>query len=207
MGNSPGQITALLGQLRKGNREAESRLMPLVYSELRKLARRYMRAERPDHTLQATALVNEAYLRLVGQTGIDWQNRAHFYGIAAQMMRRVLVDHARAHRAEKRGAGGPKISLSAAEEFTKGSDTELLALDEMLNRLSSIDPRQSRVVELRFFGGLSEEETAETLGISVRTVKRDWNVARAWLYRELTGSEPQSRISRCLATRRHAIAT
>lgn len=183
---SPGEITALLTELQAGNRSAESRLVPLVYDELRRLARGYMRGERPDHTLQPTALVHEAYLRLIGQRGIAWQSRAHFFGVAAGLMRRILVDHARAHRAEKRGGHELKITLDEALVFTEEKSTELLAVDEALNRLTERDARQGSVVELRFFGGLSDEEAAKVLGISTRTVKRDWHVARAWLYKEIS---------------------
>jgi RNA polymerase sigma-70 factor (ECF subfamily) len=159
--------------------------MPLVYNELRRVARRYLRSERPDHTLQPTALVHEAYIRLLGQREIMWQNRAHFFGVAAQLMRRILVDHARAHQAEKRGGHKQKVPLDEALEYTADKSAELVALDEALDRLAARDPRQARVVELRFFAGLTEQETAELLGISVRTVKRDWDVARAWLYKEI----------------------
>jgi RNA polymerase sigma factor (TIGR02999 family) len=186
MDPAPGEITQLLIQVTQGNQEAESRLIPLVYGELRRLARRYMRNERPDHTLQATALVHEAYLRLAGQKDISWQNRAHFFGVAANVMRRILVDHARAKLAKKRGGSDQKVSLDEAILVHPESPQQFLALDEALKELAKRDPRQSRIVELRFFGGLSEEEAAEVLGISVRTVKRDWNVARAWLYKELS---------------------
>ena len=185
MGSPPGEVTNLLIQLRHGNRDAESRLMPLVYTELRRLAGRYMRGERPGHTLQATALVHEAYLRLVGQKDVDWQNRAHFFGVAANLMRRILVDHARTKLAKKRGGDDQRVSLDEAMLVQSKAHPQLLALDEALDRLAKRDPRQARVVDLRYFGGLNDEETAEVLGISVRTVKRDWNVARAWLYQQL----------------------
>lgn len=185
MGISPGEVTNLLVQLKNGNRDAEPRLIPLVYAELRRLAGHYIRGERPGHTLQATALVHEAYLRLVGQKEISWQNRAHFFGVAANLMRRILVDHARAKQAKKRGGSGQKLSLDEAVLVKPEAPEQFLALDEALERLARRDPRQSRIVELRFFGGLSEEETAEVLGISTRTVKRDWSVARAWLYQQL----------------------
>jgi len=185
MGISPGEVTNLLIELKNGNREAESRLMPLVYGELRRLAGLYMRGERPGHTLQATALVHEAYLRLVGYEDVDWQNRAHFFGVAANLMRRILVDHARAKQAKKRGGGDQKVSLDQAVLVRPEAPEQFLALDEALERLAKRDPRQARIVELRYFGGLSEEETAEVLQISVRTVKRDWSVARAWLYQQL----------------------
>jgi RNA polymerase sigma factor (TIGR02999 family) len=185
---SPGDITLLLTELQAGNRAAESKLVPLVYDELRRLARRYMRGERAEHTLQPTALVHEAYLRLIGQRDVEWQNRAHFFGVAAQLMRRILVDHARARKAEKRGGSAPKVSLDETLVFTEAKGADLLALDEALTRLTERDPRQGRIVELRFFGGLTEDEAAEVLGVSTRTVKRDWNVARAWLYKELSKS-------------------
>lgn len=185
MDRTPGDITLLLAELRAGNRSAESRLLPLVYDELRRLARRYMRAERRDHTLQPTALVHEAYMRLAGQRDMSWQNRAHFFAVAAQLMRRILVDHARAHKAEKRGGNESKIELGEGLALTEAKAAELLAVDEALTRLAECDPRQARVVELRFFGGLSEEEAAEVLGVSTRTVKRDWSVARAWLFKEI----------------------
>jgi RNA polymerase sigma factor (TIGR02999 family) len=151
-----------------------------------------MRGERPGHTLQATALVHEAYLRLVGYQEVDWQNRAHFFGVAASLMRRILVDHARAKLAKKRGGADQKVSFDKAVLVQRETSPQLLALDEALKRLAKRDPRQARIVDLRYFGGLSEEETAEVLGISVRTVKRDWNVARAWLYQQLNpeGSSP-----------------
>jgi RNA polymerase sigma-70 factor, ECF subfamily len=195
MEGTQGEVTTLLAEMRNGNRGAESRLMPLVYDELRKLARHYMRSERPDHTLQATALVHEAYLRLIGQREIDWHNRAHFFGVAAQSMRRILVDHARAHLAQKRGKGEQPISLDDACALDGGDAGELVALDEALARLATRDPRQSRIVELRFFGGLKEEEVAEVLGVSSRTVKREWRMARAWLYKEIQGQTPGRAVS------------
>lgn len=164
--------------------------MPLVYSELRRLAGSYLRRERPDHTLQSTALVHEAYLRLIGQREVNWKSRAHFYGIAAQMIRRILVDHARAHRAEKRGSGGIKLALDNADALAVPADLDLLRLDDALNGLAALDERQSRVVELRFFTGLSVEETAEVLQISSATVKREWSSARAWLFREMSRGAP-----------------
>src|SRR5208282_334364 len=182
-------VTVLLAQLTKGNEEAGSKLIPLVYSELRRLAGGYMRHERPDHTLQPTALVHEAYLRLIGQREVQWQNRAHFFGVAAQLMRRILLNHARAHKTEKRGGHEVKIPLDQALVFTEAKSPDLLALDEALTRLTELDARQGRVVEMRFFGGLSEEEAAEVLGVSSRTVKRDWEVARAWLHNEMRKGE------------------
>jgi RNA polymerase sigma-70 factor, ECF subfamily len=183
---SEGEITRLLVQIKGGNRQAESDLIPLVYDELRRLARGYMRRERPEHTLQPTALVHEAYMRLVDESGIDWQGRAHFFAVAAQLMRRILVDHARAHRAGKRGGPEQRLSLEDGLVFTEAKNDELLALDEALARLARQDPRLAQVVEMRFFGGLSFEEIARLLGVSLRTAKRDWAVARAWLYEEIS---------------------
>ena len=161
-------------------------LLPLVYQELRNLADHYLRQERSDHTLQATAVVHEAYLRLVGQTNIGWQNRAHFFSVAAQVMRHILVDHARAHNTAKRGGGERKLSLDEAISFFAERDVNLVALDEALNELALLDAQQSRVVELRFFGGLTIEETAEVLKITPGTVRYDWRMARAWLHRALS---------------------
>jgi len=183
------EVTQILQEWNDGSAEAPARLMSLVYAELRRLARSYLRREREAHTLQPTALVHEAYLRLVDQTQIAWENRAHFFGIAAQLMRRILVDHARAHSAEKRGGPGVKIQLDEAHFMPEERGDDLLALDEALERLAETDPRMSRVVELRFFGGLSELEAAEVLGVSERTVRRDWQMAKLWLYRELSQSQ------------------
>jgi len=185
---SPHEITQLLEDWSNGNQAALDKLYPLVYEELRRMARRYMSRERKDHTLQTTALINEAYLRLVDQKHVHWQNRAHFFGISAQIMRRILIDHARRYAYTKRGAGAQRISLDEAAVVAKGRATELLSLDEALNSLAEIDPRRSRVVELRFFGGLDNDEIAAVLKISPNTVIRDWNLARAWLYQELSGS-------------------
>jgi RNA polymerase sigma factor (TIGR02999 family) len=182
---SPGPVTLLLKQWQEGNEGALEALMPLVYNELKRVAGSYLRRERPDHTLQSAALVNEAYLRLIDQTQIQWQNKAHFFGIAAQMMRRILVDHARRHKASKRGAGVPTLALDEAVVQAQNQSIDLLGLDEALEALGEVDPQQSRIVELRFFGGLSIEDTANVLGISPATVKRDWAAARAWLYREV----------------------
>lgn len=182
-------ITRLLQRMGKGDREAESRLVPLVYGELRRLARHYMRNERVSHTLQATALVHEAYLRLVDERQVNWQNRAHFLGVAAQVMRRILVDHARGLHRLKRGGEQRTVVLEEAIVNLKAPSSDLVALDQALTRLAELDPRQGRIVELRFFGGLTVEETAEVLGISPKTVKRDWSVARAWLYGELNKEE------------------
>jgi RNA polymerase sigma-70 factor, ECF subfamily len=178
-------VTALLSQLTQGNHEAGKKLIPLVYDELKRLARAYMRRERPDHTLQTTALVHEAYLKLVRQEVVNWQGRSHFFGIAAQLMRRILIDHARGHLREKRGGLKEVLPLDEALVFSPEHSEELVKLDEALERLSKLDARQSRIVELRFFGGLSVEETAEFLGISPKTVKRDWAVAKVWLHGEL----------------------
>ena len=180
-------ITQLLADAGAGDRAALDALLPLVYQELRRLADHYLRGERPDHTLQATALVHEAYLRLVGQTGISWQNRAHFFSVAAQVMRHILVDHARSHNAEKRGGGEPRLSLDEAVSFFEERDVGLVALDDALNELAGMDGRQARVVELRFFGGLTTEEIAEVLKVSTDAVRSDWRMAKAWLHRELSG--------------------
>jgi len=180
-------VTRLLVQWGNGDKKALEDLMPLVYSELRKVAGRYLRRERSGHTLQCTALVNEAYLRLIDQHSVQWKNRAHFFGVAAEMIRRILVDYARSQHAQKRGADAPKISLDEAFGVGQERDLDLVALDEALSHLKQIDERQCRVVELRFFAGLSVEETAEVMEISPATVKREWVTAKAWLFRELTG--------------------
>ena len=185
----PREITQLLLKWRNGDKAALDVLMPRVYEELRKMARHYMAAERPGHTLQTTALINEAYLRLIDHKEMRWQNRAHFFAVAAQAMRRVLVDHARSRDAAKRGGGAIKASLEDAAEIP-ARRLELVALDAALNDLAAIDPRMSQVVELRYFGGLSVEETAEVLGVSPVTVMRDWSAAKAWLLRELTKGKP-----------------
>jgi RNA polymerase sigma-70 factor, ECF subfamily len=178
-------VTILLADATKGDQEAASKLLPLVYAELRRLAGRYMRRERPDHTLQATALVHEAYLKLVNDPTAKWQNRAHFFGIAAQVMRHILVDHARGHGREKRGGGWQVVSLDETPLFSPEKAQELLNLDESLQRLTKLDPRQGRIVELRFFGGLTIEETAYVMGISQKTVNREWSMAKAWLHGDL----------------------
>ena len=178
-------VTDLLLELTQGNQEAAQKLIPVVYEELKRLARGYMRREPPDHTLQTTALVHEAYLRLVRQIGVKWQSRAHFFGIAAQLMRRILIDHARHHLRQKRAGVMAAVPLNESLAFSPEQSAELLNLDEALQRLSKLDSRQGKIVELRFFGGLSVEETAEVLGISPKTVKRDWSVAKAWLHGEL----------------------
>ncbi|HKY42635.1 MAG TPA: sigma-70 family RNA polymerase sigma factor [Pyrinomonadaceae bacterium] len=183
---SPEGITQLLIDWGEGDQAALERLMPLVYSELRRLAGNYLRRERAEHTLQPTALVNEAYLKLVDQRNAQWQNRAHFFGIAAQLMRRILVDHARQRQAVKRGGvEQQRLSITSAEAVAKQPEIDLLALNEALDELAQMDPKHSRIVELKFFGGLSIEETAEVLGISHATVERDWKLARAWLRRQL----------------------
>jgi RNA polymerase sigma factor (TIGR02999 family) len=182
---SPANVTMFLKQLNSGDQNVVAELVPLLYHELRRIASRYLRRERPDHTLQATALVHEAYLRLVDQTDIQWQNRSHFFGVAAQQMRRVLVDYARAHRAAKRGGSLPKISLEDALAISAERTEDLLELDEVLTRLAAIDAQQVRIVELRFFAGLTVEETAELLSVSTATVKREWAMAKSWLSREI----------------------
>lgn len=179
-------ITELLIDWGQGDEAALEKLMPLVYNELRRLASNYLRRERASHTLQPTALVNEAYLRLVDQKNAKWQNRAQFFGISAQLMRRILVDHARQHQAAKRGGSNQqRLSITSAEHFAEQPEIDLLALNEALDELAKMDPQQERIVELKFFGGLSIEETAEVLGISHATVERDWKMARAWLRRQL----------------------
>jgi RNA polymerase sigma factor (TIGR02999 family) len=182
------EITRLLGELRAGRREAESRLVEAVYPELRRIAARYLKGERPGHTLQATALVNEAYLQLVGQMDKDWQNRSHFFGVAAQLIRRILVDYARQKNAVKRDGGRRRVELTEPLAITRDRLDEIMVIDEALTRLAEWDPRQCRIVELRFFGGLTEDEVAEVLGVAPRTVKRDWNLAKAWLHGELKGT-------------------
>jgi RNA polymerase sigma factor (TIGR02999 family) len=183
-------VTQLLKQLSSGNQDVLAELIPLVYDELRRLAAYHMRQERSNHTLQATALVHEAYLRLVDQRHVDWKNHSHFLGVAAHLMRRILLMHVRRRNAEKRGGSYARIALDEAVVFTCEQSADLIALDELLKELESLDPQQARIVELRFFGGLSVEETAELMGISPATVKRDWAMAKAWLAREL-GTESQ----------------
>ena len=183
----PGQATQLLIDWSGGDTAALQKLTPLIYDELHRLAHRFLRRERGGHTLQTTALVNEAYLRLVDQRNLRWQNRAHFFAIAAQLMRRILIDYARRRQYAKRGGGAPHVSLDEAAVLSDERAADLIALDEALDSLASIDPRQSRVVELRFFGGLTIEETAEVLKLSHDMVKREWSTAKAWLYREMSG--------------------
>ena len=185
-------ISGLLRAWSDGDQSALERLTPVVYGELHRLARRYMRRERSGHSLQTTALVNEAYMRLVDYKRMHWQDRAHFFAVSAQLMRRILVEHARRHNL-KRGGGVPHLSLEEAALVGGGQDADLVALDDAMNGLARIDPRKVQVVEMRFFGGLSVEETAEVLKISPITVKRDWRGARAWLYRELTGGNTDGR--------------
>lgn len=175
-------MTQLLLDWNNGSQAALEQLMPLVNRELHRLAHRYIRRERPGHTLQTTALVNEAYLRLVDQRNVHWKNRAHFYALSAQLMRRILVDHARKRKYAKRGGETHKISLDEAMTVSKERTRDLVALDDALTKLAAIDPRKSKLVELRFFGGLSVEETAEVLSVSIITVKREWKLAKAWLY-------------------------
>ncbi len=185
MRTDTGAISKLLFAWSEGDREALDRLTPIVHDELRRLARRYMRGERPGHSLQTTALVNEAYLRLVDYQRMQWQNRAHFFAVSAQLMRRILVEHARRHNV-KRGGGVPHVPLEEAAMVGREQDADLVALDDAMNELARIDSRKVQVVEMRFFGGLSVEETAEVLKVSAITVKRDWRAAKAWLYRELS---------------------
>jgi len=180
-----GDVTRLLSDWSNGDRRALDELLPLVYDELRHLANAYLKRERDGHTLQSTALVHEAFLRLVNQHDVQWQGRAHFFGIAAQMIRRILVDHARAQRAAKRGAGAVRIELGEELAVAQQRDLDLIVLDDALERLATMDERQSRIVELRFFAGLSVEDTADVMGISTATVKREWSSARAWLFREV----------------------
>lgn len=182
----PHAITSLLTQLRKGNKEAEEQLIPLILSELNRLARHYMRGERQGHTLQTGALVNEAYMRLAGAQNMDWKNRAHFFGTAAHIMRRILVDHARTRDAEKRGGALEKVSLETALVYTDAQSWQVVAVHEALNKLEKWDERQCRIVELRFFTGLNVEETAEAMSLSPTTVKREFQMAKAWLYGELS---------------------
>jgi RNA polymerase sigma factor (TIGR02999 family) len=185
---APPNVTELLAAWSQGDRGALDALMPVVYGELRRIARGYLARERRDHTLQTTALVHEAYLKLVDQRRVRWQNRAHFFGVAAQMMRRILVDHARARRAGKRGAGVETVALELTPELSAKPTVDILGLDAALDRLAALDPRQGRLVELRFFGGLSIEEAAEVMALSPATLTRDWTMAKAWLFKEMGGS-------------------
>jgi RNA polymerase sigma factor (TIGR02999 family) len=191
MTESPGEVTRLLGEMSAGRQDALERLLPLVYSELRRLAARYMRQERAAHTLQPTALVHEAYLRLTDQHRANWRNRAQFMGVAGQLMRRILVDHARKHCAAKRGASFVTFHEGAGSQPADVSrPEEVLAVHLTLERLERLDPQQGRLVELRYFAGLSAEETAEAMGLSLRTVEREWTTAKAWLRAQLAGEEP-----------------
>ena len=191
--DTQGKVTHLLAELRTGKKEAESRLIEVVYPELRKIAMRYMRSERPGHSLQATALVNEAYVRLLGQHDRDFQNRSHFFAVAATQMRLILVDHARQKRAQKRQGERVRVDLTDVLMVSEDKLEQVLEIDEALERLRGWDPRQCKIVEMRFFAGLTEEEIAEILGVTPRTVKRDWKVAKAWLHGELSSKsrEPE----------------
>jgi RNA polymerase sigma factor (TIGR02999 family) len=182
---SQSETTLLLKALSAGDRTGMNRLMELVYGQLRQIARRYMSRERAAHTLDPTALVNEAFLKLIGQDRVEWQNRSHFMAVASQAMRRILVDHARLRKREKRGGGRPQISLDDALTLTTGLDTDVLAVDEALEKLAVLDDTQAKIVEMRFFGGMSVDEVAETLGMPKRSVERQWTKIRAWLRREL----------------------
>ena len=185
---SPQEVTQLLADWGKGDRSALDKLLPLVHAELRKIARRQISQERLGHTLQATALINEAYLKLLGQEGFEWHNRAHFFAVCAQIMRHILIDHARAHAREKRGGGAIRVSLHDADAAVMAGEKAeyLIALEDALRSLERVDPQKGRIVELRYFGGLSIEETAEVLNISPRTVRREWQRSKAWLYRMIT---------------------
>lgn len=186
MSDDSENVTQLLQDWSKGNQQALEELLPLIYDELRHLAHNFLYSERPGHTLQTTALAHEAYLKLIDQKSVHWQNRAHFFAIAAQAMRRILIDSARRHAAQKRGGAGEKVSLAEAANISTASPTDLLALHEALNRLAAMDADQSRIIELRYFGGLTIEETAEVMKSSPATVKREWQMARAWLHQELS---------------------
>jgi|SRR6266852_4512715 len=190
---SPGQITELLLCWSQGDDRALDKLTPLVYQDLRRLASYFLRGERPGHTLQSTALVHEAYLKLAKQKKLQWQNRNHFYAVAARVMRQILVDYARRHRRLKRGGGASLLPLNEGLVFAPEQSAELLALDQALECLAEIDPRKTRVVELRFFGGLDNQQTAEILNISANTVMRDWNMAKTWLRREMNAGETHDR--------------
>jgi len=183
----PREVTQLLLAWNDGDASALEKLVPLVYNELRRLARRRMRLERPDHTLETTALINEAYLRLVDARNVRWQNRAHFFALCARLMRRILVDYARTRHYAKRGGGAQPISLDQSLPVAAGRAPDLVAVDEALHALAEVDARKAQVVELRFFGGLTTEETGEVLKVSPETVRRDWRIAKAWLLRELSG--------------------
>jgi RNA polymerase sigma factor (TIGR02999 family) len=192
-GSAP-DVTRLLSNWSNGDQAALDQLLPLVYSELRRLASAYLRRERSNHTLQSTALVHEAFMRMVNQQDVQWKNRAHFFAIASQMIRRILVDYARSQHAEKRGSGAVKLALDEAMAVPQApaTDVDLLGLNDALDRLAAMDERQSRIVELRFFAGLSIEETAEVMSLSPASIKREWQTARAWLFREMTRSAPET---------------
>jgi RNA polymerase sigma-70 factor (ECF subfamily) len=187
--STPGEVTQILKAMHAGDPAAADRLLPLVYSELHRLARAYMRRERPDHTLQATALINEAYVRLAGED-IDWNNRAHFIGLAAHVMRQVLVDYARQHNAERRAGGLHRVEMNDDLAVSPDRLDEVASIDQALTRLAAHNPRQARVVELRYFGGLSVEQIAKVLDVSPRSVKRDWSLARIWLFRQMRPGQP-----------------
>ncbi len=189
MSTAEGDVTQLLAELGAGDDRAADQLLPLVYDELRALAQQNLARERPDHTLQATALVHEAYLRLVDSDRIHLRNRAHFFALAAQALRRILVDHARTHKRQKRGGARGKLSLQVIPELSVETDIDVLALDEALESLNRLGERYARIVEMRFFGGMTMEEIAELTGVSITTVERDWRTARAWLYRQLAGDD------------------
>ena len=182
---APADVTRLLQAYRKDNKSVLDELFPVVYAELRKITQNQLNNERGDHTLQPTALVHEAYLRLVKQHSVEWRNRAHFFGLAAEMMRRILVNHAVERKAQKRGGGETRIALDEVMAFTEEREIDLVSIDEALNDLSEFSPRQAKIVELKFFGGLTNEEAAEIIGVSVETIKRDWRVAKSWLYNRL----------------------
>jgi RNA polymerase sigma-70 factor (ECF subfamily) len=190
--DEPRDVATLLGELNIGADKTASELVVQLYSELRRLASSYLRRERSDHTLQTTALVHEAYVRLAGQREVQWKNREQFMGVAAQLMRRILVDYSRSHDAKKRGKDFEKVFLEEAELVSKGKAADVIQLDEALTRLAEFDPQQARLVELRFFGGLSIEEAGEVLGVSRTTVKRNWNLSKAWLARELRRGEEKN---------------
>lgn len=185
MTSSSISVSQLLVAWSRGDEAALEQLTPLVYDELHRMARRYMRRENPGHTLQTSALVNEAYLRLVDQRNVSWQNRSHFFGIASQLMRRILVDHARSHARQKRGGNAERLSLDASTILTKERGADLLAIDEALSKLAELDPQKSRIVEMKFFGGLTNDEVAECLNVSSRTIEREWRKSKAWLKAEL----------------------
>lgn len=189
MASDPDNVTRLLLEWSDGNRQALEEMLPLIYDELRRLAHSFLYRERPGHTLQTTALVHEAYLKLIDQRDARWQNRAHFFAIAAQAMRRILIDSARRHVAEKRGGGEETLSLDEVVVFSLEPNTNLIALDLALTRLAEIDSQQSRIIELRYFGGLTIEETAEVMRLSPATIKREWTMARAWLHQALAGAQ------------------